>query len=57
MTSPLILSLPDMNSRWALALPATRLPKSDSERERVTVAGASHVSKSIVIIEVPEIKG
>jgi len=25
-----------MKRRWALALPATRAPKSDSERERVT---------------------
>lgn len=42
MMSPLILSLPDMNRRWALALPWTRLPKSSSERDRVTVcAGAA----------------
>ena len=34
--SPLILSLPPMNSRCAFALPATSLPKSSSERERVT---------------------
>lgn len=36
MTSPLILSLPDMNNRWALAFPATRAPKSASESVRVT---------------------
>ena len=34
--SPLILSLPVMKRRWALPLPETRLPKSSSERERVT---------------------
>ena len=34
--SPLILSFPVMKSRWALPLPETRLPKSSSERERVT---------------------
>ena len=36
MTSPLTLSFPDMNSRCALALPETSLPKSSSESERVT---------------------
>lgn len=36
MMLPLILSLPPMNRRWALALPATREAKSASERERVT---------------------
>lgn len=38
MMSPLILSLPDMNRRWGLAEPSTSLPKSSSERSRVTVA-------------------
>lgn len=36
MMSPLILSLPDMKRRWALALPSERAWKSSSERERVT---------------------
>lgn len=36
MTLPLILSLPPMKRRWALALPATSLPKFSSERTRVT---------------------
>lgn len=36
MMSPLILSLPDMKSFWALALPATRSAKSASESCRVT---------------------
>src|SRR3569833_1277920 len=39
ITSPLILSLPDMKSLWALPLPVTRLPKSSSDSIRVT-AGA-----------------
>lgn len=38
MMSPLILSLPDINRRWGLAEPSTSLPKSSSERSRVTVA-------------------
>ena len=38
MMLPLILSLPPMNRRWALALPATREAKSASERERVTTS-------------------
>lgn len=37
ITSPLILSLPDMKRRCALALPVTRLWKSASERDSVTV--------------------
>lgn len=37
MTLPLILSLPDMNSLWALPFPVTRLSKSVSDRVRVTV--------------------
>lgn len=41
MTLPLILSLPDMNSLWALPLPVTRLSKSDSDKERVTVLSVS----------------
>ena len=36
MMLPLILSLPPMNRRWALALPLTREPKSSSERVRTT---------------------
>lgn len=36
MMSPLILSFPDMNSRWALPLPETRFAKSASDSERVT---------------------
>jgi hypothetical protein len=37
MTSPLTFNFPDMNNRCAFALPATNLPKSSSERERVTI--------------------
>jgi len=37
MTSPLTFNLPPMNSRCAFALPLTSLPKSSSERDRVTV--------------------
>ena len=36
MTSPLILSLPPMNSFCAFALPVTSLPKFSSDKERVT---------------------
>lgn len=45
ITSPLTLSFPDMNRRWALALPAMRLAKSVSDRERVTAKVA--VSSSV----------
>ena len=36
ITSPLTFNFPAMNSRCAFALPATSLPKSSSERDRVT---------------------
>lgn len=39
ITSPLTLSFPDMNSRCAFASPATNLPKSSSDSERVTIMG------------------
>lgn len=39
MTSPLTFNFPDIKSLCAFALPATSLPKSSSERERVTVKG------------------
>lgn len=44
MILPLIFSLPPMNRRWALALPATREPKSASESWRVTLH--HHISAS-----------
>lgn len=39
-----------MNNRWALALPATREPKSASERERVTNIGTACQQMSVCSI-------
>lgn len=47
---PLILSLPPMKRRWALALPVTRAPKSASERMRVTVFVRQVPPSAIVIV-------
>jgi hypothetical protein len=45
MTSPLTFSLPDMNSLCAFAFPLTSLPKSSSDRDRVTTK--VHVSADV----------
>lgn len=47
MTSPLIFSFPDMNSRWACVLPATILPKSSSDNDSVTAAGIRTLIQAI----------
>ena len=37
ITSPLTFSFPAMNNRCAFAFPATSLPKSSSDNDRMTV--------------------
>lgn len=39
-----------MNRRWALALPATRAAKSESESWRVTLHQSPHISIEILIL-------